>query len=431
MLLVDGLYAPNFLSVNAHLNRMAWTEMGSGMVKSSALDGSGIITYDVDAVAPAGIVLESPQIPGGKLHVFPADTTIQVQNAVQFQLQLIDSLGFVYDVEAEWSVKRDHVGPISDDGRLFAYFPGKAHIMAKRDTSAVKTSLTVIDTTVDESGINTVKILRKFPNDRLQNRKMLKEGQKFTLGGLPHRLNILNGMAVYFPKGSLHENITVEVALPKLANIRADSLIFADEIINGITFNVYVNDSLVNPYYFDKPVSIAFPFKRGILKRYGIRISDLGLYFATDSVAYDSLGISQVVVDSSTNRIYGLVEHFSTLVVKESVDATSVEAGETVRPLPETFALEQNFPNPFNPTTSIRYSLSTASEVELNIYNTVGQRIHTFVRGMQAPGQYTIQWDAGDMPSGIYFYQLIAQSRKTEAETQKAFIKTMKMVLLK
>ncbi len=284
-LLVSGLSYPNYISVNRSLNRMAWTEMGSGKVKSAGLDGSDMLDYAVNALAPAGIVIEQPPDTSfagpAELRIVPDDPTLQVQNFIQFDARLVDSNGTARDTDADWYVKRHHVGPISEDGLLFAYFPGEAKIMAKRDTMCAKASLSVIDTTADSSGINKVHIVLNFFKNMEIKIKTIKEGEMFALGGIMHPFNIMNGAAVYFPKGSLHEDITLKFKLPKFARIKKDSIEFANRILNGIEFNVFVDDSLIEPYYFDKPVSAALPFKRGLLKKIRHRRYKPGLIFCS------------------------------------------------------------------------------------------------------------------------------------------------------
>ena len=80
---------------------------------------------------------------------------------------------------------------------------------------------------------------------------------------------------------------------------------------------------------------------------------------------------------------------------------------------PAEFALAQNFPNPFNPETTIKYSLADDAQVQLRIYNLVGQVVRTLVQERQAAGRYAIRWDGRDdrgltVSSGIYFYQIAA-----------------------
>ncbi len=86
-------------------------------------------------------------------------------------------------------------------------------------------------------------------------------------------------------------------------------------------------------------------------------------------------------------------------------------------PLPKEYSLSQNFPNPFNPTTLIRYQLpaisTKRSAVSLKIYNILGQRVRTLVEEEQAPGYYSVVWNGRDdygrgVASGVYLYRLEA-----------------------
>lgn len=81
---------------------------------------------------------------------------------------------------------------------------------------------------------------------------------------------------------------------------------------------------------------------------------------------------------------------------------------------PVAFALDQNFPNPFRTTTTIRYSLAEHAEVQLTVYNLLGQRIRTLVSEEQAPGVQTVVWDgrsaSGSLAAGVYLVRLQAGS---------------------
>jgi hypothetical protein len=100
-------------------------------------------------------------------------------------------------------------------------------------------------------------------------------------------------------------------------------------------------------------------------------------------------------------------------------ELVSAEEEHTI--LPENFALGQNYPNPFNPRTTINYHIAYRSEVVLNVFDVLGQEVLQLVNDIQEPGYKTIQWDAGNISSGIYFYQLRAGS----------FVETRKMSLVK
>jgi hypothetical protein len=85
------------------------------------------------------------------------------------------------------------------------------------------------------------------------------------------------------------------------------------------------------------------------------------------------------------------------------------------------FELEQNYPNPFNPNTTISYSLPLKSQVELAIYNALGESVMQLVNEEKPAGSYSVEFDAANLPSGIYFYRLRAGN----------FVETKKMVLMK
>jgi hypothetical protein len=96
---------------------------------------------------------------------------------------------------------------------------------------------------------------------------------------------------------------------------------------------------------------------------------------------------------------------------KFSVNVTDVEEDRTGSAT--AFALEQNYPNPFNPTTEIQYTIPVgtsrqAGTVSLRVYDMLGREVATLVNETQPAGHYTIQFHAGGLASGVYFYRLKA-----------------------
>ena len=89
--------------------------------------------------------------------------------------------------------------------------------------------------------------------------------------------------------------------------------------------------------------------------------------------------------------------------------------------------LKQNYPNPFNPVTKIEYSIKTISDVEISVYNMLGQKLNTLFKGVKPEGLYAINFDGNNIPSGIYFYCLKTKDLKTGITD----IKTKKMILIK
>jgi hypothetical protein len=84
--------------------------------------------------------------------------------------------------------------------------------------------------------------------------------------------------------------------------------------------------------------------------------------------------------------------------------------------VPNAFALDQNYPNPCNPSATIRYGLPERSPVNLSVYNTLGQQVTVLQNGEQESGYHEVKFDASNLPSGLYFYRLQAG---TFVETRK------------
>jgi len=132
----------------------------------------------------------------------------------------------------------------------------------------------------------------------------------------------------------------------------------------------------------------------------------------------------QTNIESSINEFYSNLD-FSDLLVKadRAVELYDLITGidNEGNPLPQGFELRQNYPNPFNASTTIEYSLSQTSDVRLSIYNLLGQKIATLFDGTKRAGEHRIIWNAGDLPSGIYFARLDKSDKSS----------TMKLVLLR
>ncbi len=85
------------------------------------------------------------------------------------------------------------------------------------------------------------------------------------------------------------------------------------------------------------------------------------------------------------------------------------------------YELSQNFPNPFNPSTTIKFSLAESGMVEMEVYNTLGERVTRLINQEMDKGNHTIEFNAGNLPSGIYFYKLVSGN----------FSQVKRMVLIK
>ncbi|MBS4027701.1 MAG: SBBP repeat-containing protein [Ignavibacteriales bacterium] len=135
--------------------------------------------------------------------------------------------------------------------------------------------------------------------------------------------------------------------------------------------------------------------------------------YRVDSVIVDSLFIG---TDSSYT--------FTNVISNHSIFATFTFATgitDSKNTIPKVFALYQNFPNPFNPITEIRFDLPEEVFTTLKIYDVLGREVATLVNGIETAGYKSVQFDASSLNSGMYFYKLIAGN----------FISVKKLLLLK
>jgi len=118
--------------------------------------------------------------------------------------------------------------------------------------------------------------------------------------------------------------------------------------------------------------------------------------------------------------------------VDEGALASAPEIGAvTNEVIPTEFSLSANYPNPFNPSTTIEYGVPEDAEIRLTVYNMLGQELITLAEGMHTPGRYSVVWDAKDgtgksVSSGVYFYRINANG-----VSGKNYQQLQKMVLMK
>jgi hypothetical protein len=99
-----------------------------------------------------------------------------------------------------------------------------------------------------------------------------------------------------------------------------------------------------------------------------------------------------------------------------------VSNGQVSSEVPAAFALQQYYPNPFNPTTQIKYDIAKASYVAIKVFDVLGNEVATVFNGNLAAGKYSADFNASNLATGIYFYSLSVDGQK---------IDTKKMILVK
>jgi len=146
-------------------------------------------------------------------------------------------------------------------------------------------------------------------------------------------------------------------------------------------------------------------------------------WFATDYIGIDQGAIILMIENYRTGHVWDVF--MKNEYVQTGLQAVGFESITDVKErqphYPDRYVLEQNYPNPFNPVTAIRYALTENGYVHINVYNIVGQKIAVLVDRMKQPGEYTVEFNASDLSSGLYYYTIRVND----------FVKTKTMVYLR
>jgi hypothetical protein len=139
------------------------------------------------------------------------------------------------------------------------------------------------------------------------------------------------------------------------------------------------------------------------------------------AIPSDYKGVQEVAYSNDNIKIveYGAEPARDINIITSSI-ATDVNDGISLK-MPDKFQLMQNYPNPFNPSTKISYMVTSASNVSIKVYNSLGEEITTLVNSFKSAGNYTVEFNSKNLPSGVYFYKMIAGN----------YICTNKMLLIK
>lgn len=132
--------------------------------------------------------------------------------------------------------------------------------------------------------------------------------------------------------------------------------------------------------------------------------------FSFDALEKAPIGITEKLV-------FSIIENGSVIEIKEILLKSSA---------PSTFELFNNYPNPFNPSTTISYQLPDAMEVNVQVFNILGQMVSELVNEQQKPGRYQVRWDASQFASGMYIYQITGKGKEGQQ-----FMAQSKMLLVK
>jgi hypothetical protein len=132
---------------------------------------------------------------------------------------------------------------------------------------------------------------------------------------------------------------------------------------------------------------------------------------------------SSTVIDSM------VMPAFSARIYSSKPDSILSVTDNKISEMPSEFKLLQNYPNPFNPSTNINYQLPADKYVSLKVFDILGREVATLVNEFKKTGSYSVEWNGNNLPSGVYFYRLVASSN--EPLQTKSYTETKKMILMK
>lgn len=149
-------------------------------------------------------------------------------------------------------------------------------------------------------------------------------------------------------------------------------------------------------------------------RNFGMAVGTFGRIYRTTNSGTDwSIQGSQTMTDlagvSSVDTNRGVIVGSGGIILRTETGGI-VEVEENAEDVINEFTLEQNYPNPFNPSTRVNYRAVTKQHVTLKVYDVLGREIETLVDEVKQQGTYKVEWNASNLPSGIYVCRLVTPS---------------------
>jgi len=200
----------------------------------------------------------------------------------------------------------------------------------------------------------------------------------------------------------------------------SDKLVFivhdesGKKTVTGSSFSIPLNQWTYVAVYFDNNTKQVYFWNHPNSAAVDTLAFDATLAANDDSLYIGAAG------KKGNNRFQGRVDDVK---IGNSIETiTNINLGGALKKTVHIFQLYQNYPNPFNPSTTIRYSLDKAGKVELAVYNVLGKKVRRLLNRRQQTGSYSVIFNAENLASGIYFYNLFVNG---------VSISSRKMVLIR
>jgi len=402
---IQYLLSHNFGIINA-----------SGLFTAGQKADTGFVIAEYEGLIDSSLVIVNSIV---KLELTPEIALSDTTNKIQFNVKAFDIYGIDKKISTNifnWISTNTNVGTIDSLGKFTGVSEGTTNIIVNWNEIS-DTSIVTIEFKKGTSILNSFDNLDNWlfsgENIDTSNSNIEIANSHFTEGNSSVKLNYnfvyQSGVQnwAYLNTNIPIEGIPLNFGLDVNGNDFKHSIAFIVTNYNGEEFAILADKQLDVDEHFDTlkaKFSKPIPLVATNVFHYPITLTKIAVILASGRVV-------------NTNYFGSIF--FDNLTANYSEPTVSVEENKN---LASEFRLDQNFPNPFNPSTTIQYAIpqnaknNYAQPVTLKIYNILGQEIAALVNKVQNSGNYSVQFDARNLASGVYYYTLKAgifsQSKK-------------------
>ena len=403
-------------NVNYSLSHNFGIINASGLFTAGQKADTGFVIAEYEGLIDSSLVIVNSIV---KLELTPEIALSDTTSKIQFNVKAFDIYGIdkkLSTINFNWVSTKTKVGIVDSLGKFTGISEGTTKIIVNWNEIS-DTSIVTIEFKKGTSILNSFDNLDKWrfsgENIDTSNSNIEIVFDKFTEGNSSLKLNY----NFHFESGVQNwaylntkipiESIPLFLGIDVNGNDYKHSIAFVVTNYSGEEFAILANNTLNVDEHFDTLTANfnnPIPLESTNIFHFPITLTKIAVILASGRVS---------------NANYDGSIYFDNLSAIYSEPMVSVNENNTIV---SKYRLDQNYPNPFNPTTTIKYSIlhrskyNSTQPVTLNIYNILGQKIATLVNKEQNTGNYSVQFDASNLSSGVYYYTLKAgtfsQSKK-------------------
>lgn len=382
------------------VNNEFGTVDNNGKFKAGLNADTGLVFIEYEGLLDtAQVIVKSVD----RLAIKPEASLIDTFSTIAFDVDAFDFDNIRHDLdlnEFSWSLSDDSFGAISEDGVFKASKAGEVGIIVSfgdaRDTSTILIEINEGEKILDPMESLSGWVLVEENLDTISSISIDNENYSQGSGSLALDYEFVYNNTTP-PRAILETDIPVKgVPASITADVLSDGedhhisylILDADNDLFNVTTNQYSNIT----DYFDT-------VRAAITRTVALSPPSFLNYPITIKEIQIKMGSGKVNGETYSGSI-----NIDNLRIEYPANVTSVEEPENI---PSGFYLKQNFPNPFNPSTTIEFNVSETAFITLKIYDALGREVETLISDEVSPGLHSVKWNAGTAASGVYFYQIV------------------------